>query len=204
MDILLFGAGERLGRRVLEYARADGHDVTAFVGKRDSVPSDVQKVVGTVLDADAVADAMQGRDIVCSTLGSDADSDPATIADGTANIVTAMEAASVDRLVAVGSAAVLQATPSLLRLETPEFPDQLRPLARAHREAYERLRTSSLSWTLVCPPSIPDGIVTRHYRIATDYLPDGGQSVSVGDIASFVYEEVVDGRHLEERVGIAY
>jgi putative NADH-flavin reductase len=204
MDILLFGADGRLGSRVLEQARADGHDVTAFVREPDGVPADVPTVVGTALDADAVADAVRGQDVVCSTLGSDCDSDPSVITEGTTNVVSAMEAATVGRLVAVGSAAILQATPALLRLETPEFPDQLRPLATAHREAYERLRTSSLSWTLVCPPSMPDGIVTRHFRTTTDYLPDGGQSISLGDIASFVYQEVVDGRHLGKRVGIAY
>lgn len=204
MEILLFGADGRVGSHVLEHARADGHDVTAFVREADGVPPDVRAVLGDVRDSAAVADAIRGQDVVCSAIGPDDDAEPSVVDDGMANIVEAMEASSVDRLVAVGSDGVLQATPSHLRLDTPEYPDRLRPLATAHRRAYDHIRDSSLDWTLVCPPSMPDGKVTRHYRTATDYLPDGGQSISVGDIATFVYEEVVGGTHRGERVGIAY
>lgn len=204
MEILLFGAGGRVGSHVLESAQTDGHDVTAFVRAADRVPPGVPTIRGDVRDSAAVANAIRGQDVVCSTIGPDNDDEPSVVEDGMTNIVAAMEASSVDRLVAVGSDGVLQATPSLLRLDTPEYPDRMRPLATAHRQAYDRVRDSSLDWTLVCPPSMPDGKVTRHYRTATDYLPDGGQSISVGDIATFVYEEVVGGTHLGKRVGIAY
>jgi putative NADH-flavin reductase len=80
----------------------------------------------------------------------------------------------------------------------------MRPLAEAHYRAFEVVRASSLDWTLVCPPLMPDGAVTNHYRTATNYLPDGGQSIRVGDIAAFVYEELLAADHVGERVGIAY
>ncbi|MFC7251167.1 NAD(P)-dependent oxidoreductase [Halomicroarcula sp. GCM10025324] len=204
MHILLFGASGRVGSRVLQQARSEGHDVTAFVRDAEEVPPDVPTVVGDVRDVDAVGDAVPGHDAVCSALGPDNDDCVPVLEAGMVNIVEAMEAASVERLVAVGADGILQATPARLRLETQEFPDTMRALANAHYRAFEAVRSSSLAWTLVCPPLMPDGQVTNHYRTATDYLPDGGQSISVGDIATFVYRELVSNDHVGERVGIAY
>ena len=202
MDLLVFGAGGRVGRRLCAYAHSDGHHVTAFVRRTDTAPPDTAVVEGDVTDAAAVADAVAEHDAVCSALGPDAD--PGVLATGIGNIVDAMEAAGVGRLVAVAAAGILQATPTRLRLETVEFPERLKPVATAHRAVYDRLRVSSLSWTLVCPPRMPDGAPTSHYRTAVDYLPEGGQSVSTGDVAAFISDTVAGGTHDRERVGIAY
>ncbi|MFC6864662.1 NAD(P)-dependent oxidoreductase [Halomicroarcula sp. GCM10025817] len=204
MHILLFGATGRVGSEVLDRARSRGHDVTAFVRDRRSVPADVSTVVGDVLDIEAVMEAVPGHDTVCSALGPGEDDDVSVVDEGLANVVQAMERAAVDRLVAVGADGILQATPARLRLETQEFPDEMRPLAEAHYRAFKTVRESALDWTLVCPPLMPDGAMTNHYRTATNYLPDGGQSIRVGDIAAFVYEELLADEHVRERVGIAY
>jgi putative NADH-flavin reductase len=204
MNLLLFGATGRAGRHVLDHALADDHQVTAFVRDPSGLPPGVSAIEGDVTDADAVAAAISGHDAVVSALGPDDGDDMAALTDGLGNIVDAMEAADVDRLVAVGAAGILQATPQHLRLDTPEFPVRLRDLAAAHRTVYERLSESVLDWTLVCPPFMPDGAPTNHYRTETAYLPDGGQSVSAGDVAACVYEILRSDSHHRERVGIAY
>lgn len=204
METLVFGASGRVGRRLCERARSDGHSVTAFVRTAESAPAGVDVVEGDVTDADAVAAAIGEQDAVCSALGPDDDEDTSAVTDGIGHIVTAMEASGVDRLVAVSAAGILQATPHRLRLELPEFPTELAPIAAAHETVYERLRESELDWTLVCPPQMPDGASTNHYQTAVDYLPDGGQSVTTGDVAAFVYDTLVEGTHIRERVGIAY
>jgi len=203
MELLVFGASGCVGRRLCEYALTDGHSVTAFVRDAARAPPDVAVVEGDVTDADAVADAVGGQDAVCSALGPD-DGDFAALDTGVDNLLSAMADSDVDRLVAVGAAGILQATPGRLRLDTTEFPDSLRPLAAAHWSIYDRLRETSLDWTLVCPPRMPDGPPTNHYRTAVGYLPDGGQSVSAGDVATLVYETAENGRYSRERVGIAY
>jgi len=204
MNLLVFGASGRVGRRLCAYAHSDGHSVTAFVRDADRAPQNTAALEGDVTDTDAVGDAVAGHDAVCSAFGPDAGGDPSVLSEGLGNIAAAMEATGVDRLVAVAAAGILQATPTRLRLETVEFPERLKPIAAAHRAAYDRLRDSSLSWTLVCPPRMPDGAPTNHYRTAVDYLPEGGQSVSTGDVAAFVSETVAGGTHARERVGIAY
>jgi putative NADH-flavin reductase len=203
MELLVFGASGRVGRQVCAYAHSDGHSVTAFVRDAARAPEDVAIVEGDVTDADAVVAAVQGTDAVCSALGPDGP-DLSVLVDGIDNIVTAMESAGVDRLVAVAAAGILQATPGRLRLDTAEFPKKLRQVAAAHREVYDRLRDSLLDWTLACPPRMPDGTPTNHFRTAVDYLPEGGQSISTGDVATFVYDAITNDRYLRERVGLAY
>lgn len=204
MNVLVFGASGRLGRRLCACARRDGHSVTAFVRDAGTAPANTAVHEGEVTDADDVAAAVDGHDAVCSAVGPDADGDSAVLAQAMRNVVTEMETVGVDRLVAVAAAGILQATPTRLRLETDGFSERLLTVARAHREAYETLRSSSLTWTLVCPPSMPDGGPTNHYRTAVDYLPDGGQSISTGDVAAFVTEAVANGTYGCQRVGIAY
>ncbi|WP_262180500.1 NAD(P)-dependent oxidoreductase [Haloarcula laminariae] len=204
MELLVFGAGGRVGQRLCGCAVSDGHGITAFVRDAARAPDGVSVVEGDVTDPGAVADAVGGHDAVCSALGPTDGADLALFDTGIENLVAAMEASGVERLVAVAAAGILQATPGRLRLDMAGFPETERPLAAAHRAVYDRLRESALDWTLVCPPRMPDGPPTNHYRIAVDYLPEGGQSVSTGDVARLVYEAAVDGRHRRERVGIAY
>jgi len=204
MELIVFGANGRVGRRLCEYARTDGHGVTAFVRDAERAPEGVSVVEGTVTDPETVAAAISGKDAVCSALGPGSDGDVSVLETGIENLVTAMEDSNVQRLVAVAAAGILQATPGRLRLDVDDFPTALGPLAAVHRAVYDRLQSSALDWTLVCPPRMPDGPPTNHYRTAVDYLPEGGQSVSTGDVATLVYDAVVDGRYVRQRVGIAY
>ncbi|MBX0325946.1 NAD(P)H-binding protein [Halomicroarcula sp. F13] len=204
MDILVFGASGRVGRRICDYASNDGHAVTAFVRDTATAPAGSRVVEGDVTDAEAVAAAVPGHDAVCLAIGPDEGETPTVLSVGVENVLAAMAANGVDRLVTVAAAGILQATPNRLRLDTPEFPDHLRQIATAHHDVYERLQASTVDWTLVCPPQMPEGTPTNHYRTAVDYLPDGGQSVSTGDVAAFLYETLVENRHRRERVGIAY
>lgn len=202
--MLVFGASGRVGRRVCATAASDGHSVTAFVRDTTRAPDGVSVIEGDVTDSEAVAAAVSGQEAVCSALGPGDGGEFAALDTGVENLVAAMEANGVERLVAVGAAGILQATPGRLRLDRDDFPAGMRSLADAHRTVYDRLQPSELDWTLVCPPRMPDGPPTNHYRTAVDYLPEGGQSVSTGDVAAFIYDAVVNGRYSRKRVGIAY
>ena len=200
MKLLVFGASGAVGRRLCRYAVSDGHAVTAFVRDRAAAPSGVAAVAGDVTDTEAVDATVADADAVYGALGTDDGVTPTRVD----SVVTSMERHAVDRLVAVATAGILQATPSRLRLDTVEFPDRLDAVASAHNAVYARLRESALDWTLACPPQMPDGPPTNHYRVTVDYLPDGGQSISTGDVAAFCYGALVDRTHLGERVGLAY
>jgi len=204
MDFLVFSAGGRVSHQLCEAVRSDGHSVTVCVPPRARAPPEVSVVEGDLTDTDTVAAAIADRDVVCSTLGMASDTAGTRLTDGLKRIVSTMENTGVDRFVSVAAAGILQATPTRLRLDTVEFPQELEAIASAHKAVYDRLRRSTLDWTMVCPPQMSEGVPTNHYRTTVDYLPDGGQSISTGDVAAFVYQVAVHGHHIGERVGISY
>jgi putative NADH-flavin reductase len=206
--ITLFGATGRTGRRVAEYALADGHDVTAFV--RDPArlamsDARLHLAVGDVLDPVPVAAAIEGSDAVISTLGGAGLADPGhTLSAGMRNVVAGMRVGGVARVLAVAGSGVLDAAEGGLRGEAPGFPAIFRPINAEHMGTWRALRESGLRWTLVCCPDLVDGERTGRFRREPDRLPAGGSRISVEDTAAFLVEQVASSEFLERRVGIAY
>lgn len=208
MRVLVCGVGNPVGRRLVDHALADDHAVRVLGRSLDGLDphENLDPVRGSVCDERRVAGAVRGCDAVLSAVGAGAPAGGRAdrVAAGTRNLVDAMRAAGVRRIVAVGSAAVLPGANGGPRLSEPGFPPHRRAAAERHRQAYDALRTSGLRWTLVCPPDAPTGPRTDRYRTAVDRLPPGGRWVTTGDVAAFAYRALVDGDHVEERVGIAY
>ena len=208
MRITLFGATGRTGRRVAEYALADGHDVVAFV--RDPArlalsDARLHLAVGDVLDPTTVAVAIEGSDAVVSTLGGAGLDDPGhTLSGGMRNVVAGMRAGGVERVLAVAGSGVLDAPEGGLRGEAANFPAIFRAINAEHMGTWRALRESGLRWTLVCCPDLVDGERTGNFRREPDRLPAGGTRISVEDAALFLLEQIPSSEFVERRVGIAY
>jgi len=204
--IAIFGATGRTGRRLVEAALGAGHSVRALVrdaGRLDARPG-LSVIEGDVLDADAVARTVDGCDGALAALGGGNTAEPGTTrSQGIANIVAALEARGGGRIVAVGGGGVLDSTTGPgLRSEQPTFPAVFRRVTAEHRAAWERLRASSLDWTYVCPPDIPDADATGVYRTAADTMPERPKALPTGDLAAFMVKEYVEGGFIGHRVGI--
>lgn len=208
MRITLFGATGRTGRRVAEYALADGFDVVAYV--RDPARlalSDprLHLAVGDALDPVAVAAAIAGSDAVVSTLGGAGLADPGTILSrGMTHIVQGMRDGGVARVLAVAGSGVLDAPDGGLRGEAPGFPAIFRAVNAEHMGTWRALRESEHSWTLVCCPDLVDGERTGRFRREPDRMPAGGTRISVEDTAAFLLEQIGATELVGRRVGIAY
>jgi putative NADH-flavin reductase len=206
--ITLFGATGRTGRRVVEYALAEGHDVTAYVrdpARLATSDARLHVAVGDVLDAGSVAEAVEGSDAVISTLGGAGLADPGhTLSGGMRNVVAGMRAGGVSRVLAVAGSGVLDTPEGGLRGEAPGFPAIFRPINAEHMGTWRALRESGLRWTLVCCPDLVDGERTGRFRREPDRLPAGGSRISVEDTAGFLLEQLSSTEFLERRVGIAY
>jgi uncharacterized protein YbjT (DUF2867 family) len=140
---LVVGAHHGTGALVVEAARAAGVHVDAFVGD--------------VLDHDAVLRALSGHDAVISLLGPRADSPVDVCSRGTANIVGAMTATGVSRLVVV-TGAMIGHDPVHLGLLYRTIQHFLPHELLDDRRASEAIvRDSDLQWTIVRPPRLTDG-----------------------------------------------
>jgi nucleoside-diphosphate-sugar epimerase len=186
MKIVAFGANGQTGRLLVRQALDDGHDVVAVTRNPVSFPvSDARlHVVGAdVHDASALRSVVDGADAVVSTLGVPMSAHHIDVySTGATNIVAAMRATGIRRLVVVSSTAVdhypgRTGTPCALRLIEPLLKKTLGKTTYDDQRRMEAIvGDSGLDVTIVRPSGLFD--LSR----VTDYV--AGQVDPIGAFTS--------------------
>lgn len=209
LTIALLGATGRTGRRLVEYALAEGHAVRALA--RDPAALDalahprLTVHAGDALDPRAVDALVAGADAVASALGGGTLTDPGTARSGGARrAADAMARHGVARFVGVAGGGILDLPGVGLRNERPDYPAVFRQVTREHLATWIALRDTPLAWTLACTGDIVPGARTGEYRVLPDLMPEGGRRISVEDLADFLLRELTETRFPRRRVGVAY
>jgi putative NADH-flavin reductase len=196
IGVVVFGAGGRTGRLVVEEALRAGHVVTAAArGPLD--PGDrpgLRTVRVDVRDVDAVAAVVAGQDAVVCAVGPSGRTADGLYSSAARSMVAGMSVTGVDRLVAVTSSGV--------RLDDPHHPWWYRLLARTvMRETYgdmrrmeEIVRASGVDFTFVRPARLVDEPATGTVRIVDGANPPHGLRVTRADLARFVVDELTARR----------
>jgi uncharacterized protein YbjT (DUF2867 family) len=204
MNIALFGATGRTGRRVLERCLARGDRVRALVsdaGRLAPRPG-LETFVGDARDRAAVARAVGGSDAAVCCLGLRDITQPTTeFSDAVRAIVEAARATGVRRIVAIASAGVLPDARGGLRNEHGT-PPALLNVAAEHTRNLRTLERSGLDWTLMCPIDLVDDIPAGNARYALDDLPQGSGQTGYDDLAQTIVAMLDDSRTFGRRVGI--
>ncbi len=205
--ILILGANGRVGRKLVEYAAQSGFQVTALV--RDASRFEPGHLVKQVVEGDATDPAvldriLPGQRAVLAAIGTrDIDQDVTVMTDMARNLIPAMKAHGVWRLVAVAGAGILQDAPDHLRMEHPSFPRMFRKVSEDHYRTWQLLQASDLKWTLACPPFVPDGPFTGQYETRGDYPPHAARQIYASDLADWMVKEMMNEQYLRARVGIS-
>jgi putative NADH-flavin reductase len=209
MRILIFGATGGTGRRLVQQALERHHSVTAFV--RDPVKLSIQHpslqvFQGDIQRADTIHAAIPGHEAVLSALGIRSLRPNTLLSDAAQEIVRAMEANGVRRLLWESSLGVGETRGQL----GPLYNWVLIPLLLRHvfadKERQEQiLRSSSLDWTIVQPASLTNGPRTSTYRVgqracAGRLFP----RISRADVAHFMLEELTTRARVRQTVAICY
>jgi uncharacterized protein YbjT (DUF2867 family) len=158
MHILVFGATGGTGRSFLRQALDRGHALTAFVrdpGKLDFAHEHLSVRTGDVLDADSTAAAFSPDiDAVVVTIGLYHRKPMTMISEGTRNIVAAMQAADIKRIVVITSLGCgdSKGQGSLI----PRLFQKLSlPEVIADKDRQEAVvREAGLDWTFIRPPRL--------------------------------------------------
>ncbi|MFF0449787.1 NAD(P)-dependent oxidoreductase [Streptomyces sp. NPDC004609] len=212
-DIIVFGAGGRVGRAVLAEAVARGHGVTAVVRDPAKYPdlgegrAGVGVVRGDATDAESVARLAPGhRAAVNASARLDVPSEEFFV--GTAQaLVSGLTTAGVGRFLAVGIAATLETSPGVRFMDAPDFPEPHRVFSQGHAAEWEALRETAgaLDWLMVCPPVEldPQAPRTGRYRTAEGRIIDGGGHVSHADLAIALLDEIDSPRHRRIQLAVA-
>ncbi|ADE04243.1 MULTISPECIES: NAD(P)-dependent oxidoreductase [Haloferax] len=212
MNVLLLGASGRIGTRIANELLNRGHAVTGVSrsGEIDGVDDpDFSAVAGDATDADQIARLAAGHDAVASALGPSDDESPEVLVEMLDAVVDGMRRASVDRLVWTGGAGILNVGPDTRLIDSPEFPEEWKPVASAAIEAYGLLEDADdLEWTYVAPAAfIEPGERTGEFRTARGELvadEDGESRISMEDFAIAFADELESGDAVHEQLAVGY
>jgi putative NADH-flavin reductase len=202
MRVLVLGATGGIGKFVLEFATARGHEVTAFVRspQKIALKSERLRVVpGDLLHADQLAQVLPGHDVVLSAFG------PATLRRVTTRgefgvaLAAAMEGSGVRRALVVSSGLLFEEQNAIGKLLRGTLFRNLLPDMTALEAAMEK---DALEWTIVRPPRLTNGPLTKSYSVADGRLPKG-MTVSRACVADFMIKEAERPAHVRQIVGLS-
>jgi len=207
MQLTIFGASGKTGRRLVEQALGAGHTVTAVTRRPASIPPRAGlSVVGADV-ADTVDATIAGSEAVLSALGVSYSRKPISVySQGATNIIAAMHRHGVKRLVVVSSAPL---DPAYRASDSFFFTRVLEPLfmRRPGRTTYDDMRqmeslvrASDLDWTIIRSCWLFDAAAVTDYRLAEHSA--GGMSTARADLAASMLAQLADDRFVRRVVGV--
>ncbi|MCA6092285.1 NAD(P)H-binding protein [Streptomyces sp. SCA3-4] len=209
-DIIIFGAGGRVGRAAVAEAVSRGHRVTAVVRDpakhQDLSGAQVTVVQGDVTDPQSVAALAAGHGAALNaSVRLDVGSEEFFTAAASA-LIQGLAAAGVRRLVTLGIATTLETSPGVRIMDGPEFPEAWRAFAQGHVAEYELLSAAGpgLDWLMIVPPLDlnADAESTGGYRMAIGTVLDGPGRISHPDLAIAVLDEIETARHSRVQLAV--
>jgi len=221
MRLAIFGPTGGTGRRLVERAVAEGHEVTAFVRNPSRITSRHERlriVVGDAFDPTAVREAVAGNEAVICVLGSRQPSNPlfprrpgdpnGVTSAGSENIIAAMKEHGLRRFVCQTAWGVGESR------QDPGFAGAffmnvlVPPLLRdeyADKEAQEKVvAESDLDWIIVRPMILTNGPWTNDYRANPDLKPGRRPYISRADVADFLLKQLTDDTFVRKTPAIGY
>ena len=207
MRIIIFGGTGSVGQLLVQQAIAEDYLVTAFVRNPAKVSFKHQNLIlaqGDVMDASSVDKAIPGHDVVFCVLG--AGSKGIIRAEGTRNIIRAMEKSGVKRLICQSSLGVGDSQGNLnFFWRHIMFGILLRKAYADHEQQEKYVMESNLNWTITRPAAFTDGPRTQNYRHGFDANAKGiTLKISRADVADFLLRQVTSNTYLKKTPGQSY
>jgi putative NADH-flavin reductase len=208
--LLIVGSTGGTGRQLVAQALERGHEVTALArnpAALDITHPRLRIVCGNVLDVASVDEAMRGQDAVISALGHKKFFPPNRIlSEGTRNLVRAMEAQGVGRLVCetslgLGNAAGRMGLGYTLFVIPVILPSYFWDKTRQERVVAE----SRVNWIMVRPGALTNGARRGQYRHGWNigsFL--WTVRISRADVADFMLNQLTDDTYLRSAAGVCW
>jgi putative NADH-flavin reductase len=209
MKLIIFGPTGSTGRQVVTQALEQGHDVTAFARspeKLDQKHEKLRVIKGDVLDLDSVERAIHGQDVVLCTLGQPFTDKSNLRANGTKNIIRAMEKTGVKRFICQSSHGVGDSSDTLpFLMKYLIVPFILRRAFADHEIQENYIKESQLDWIIARPAALTDGEHTGSYQHG--FTADNKTvtfKISRADTADFMLKQLDDNNYLHRTPSISY
>ena len=209
MNIVIFGASGATGHELVKQALGRGHRVTAFVrnpSKLIITHANLNVIQGNVIDYSVVEKAIKGNDAALSALGA---SSPfkfdKSVVDGMSNIIKAMEANNVSRLIYMSFVGVTE-TRNTAGFVIKHIAPRLLSTEIAGHEAREAIiKQSNLDWTIVRAPTLTNGKHLSKIRSGEGISSKGFTvTISRSDVADFMVRQLADKAFVRKAPSVMY
>lgn len=204
-NVTVFGGTGETGLLVIKKALSKGYGVTAYARSPSKITFEhynLDVIEGELDDYNKVKKAVQATNAVISVLGPKAKTKELMVAQGTKNIVSAMEQTRVKRLIAT-------ATPTF-KVKEDEFQlsfalsdlvvkNLFKNTYREILETGKAITKSDLDWTLVRLPMLSSKPATGGVNVG--HTGDGNVrffSLSKEDLANFLLVQVEDRTYIKK------
>ena len=208
--ITIFGANGATGRLVVRQSLAAGHEVTAVTRNPEQFPvrgAGLAIVGADVADEAATARAIEGADVVLSSVGVPFTRGPITVySTAAATIIAGMVRHGVKRLAVVSSTAVepharAEGGFMLNRVMQPLIAKTIGKTTYSDMREMERLvRESGVDWTIIRPSGLFDADVVTDYRVGDGQLD--GVFTSRADLADLLARQAAEDRFVGKTIEI--
>ena len=208
--VLIVGATGGTGRQLVSQALELGYAVTAFVRDPSKLRVEHPRLTvatGDVLDYASLEAAMRGQDAVLSALGHKRYYPPNRIlSKGTSNVLRAMEAHRVPRIVCQTSLGIGDSAGRMGLYYTLIVIPVVVPFYFWDKTRQERaIARSGLEWIIVRPGALTNGEKRDQIRDGRDvgsYLRT--VRISRADVAHFMLSQLQSDTYLRTAVGVAW
>lgn len=206
MKVAVVCANGKAGKLIVKEAVERGLDVTAVVrGENQTVAKNVlQKDL-----FDLTAEDLESFDVVVDAFGAWTE-DTLPLHGTSLRHLCDVLSGKQTRLLVVGGAGSLYVNQehTMVVSDTPDFPAEYLPLAKAQGKALAELRErKDVRWTFISPAGDfqAEGERTGEYILAGEELTvnDRGESIiSYADYAIAMVDEITKGNHIQERISV--
>lgn len=207
MNVIVFGATGSVGRLAVAELLNAGHRVTAFARHPEKLEAqpNLSCIAGDAAEAEVVAGAMAGHDAVVITLGAGMSRNSLIRSQGTMNVILAMQAHGVRRLICQSTLGAHESWSNLnFFWKRIMFGALLRPVFKDHELQESLVRASGLDWTIVRPGAFTDAPASGRFK---ENFPPSERRLTLkiarADIAGFLARQVADLTYLKRSVAIS-
>lgn len=204
MKIGIIGASGKVGQLVLKEALDRGHQVTAIVRNASKITNTEVEVIEKDIH-DLTTKDIASFEVVVNAFGAPLGDSEGHINAGR-HLIDILKG-TYTRAIIVGGAGSLYIDDAhtVQLIDTPEFPDIVKPTASGQGQNLKELRNSEgITWTFLSPAAEfdPEGVRTGHYQSGKDQLivnSEGNSYISYADYAVALVDEIENPQHINER-----
>ncbi|MFB0611160.1 NAD(P)-dependent oxidoreductase [Aurantiacibacter poecillastricola] len=204
MEVAVLGASGKGGSEIVKELAARGHTVLGIARNPDRIPKleGVTAREGDATKPDELSPMLKGMDAVISAIHFNVDCD---------TLLRAVKDSGVDRLLVMGGAASLLGPDGVRLYDSPNFPDDIKPVVKPAIDFLEDLRKEKeLDWTFFSPAMLIFEGERRgpgSFRLGGDELvtdEEGASKISYADYAIAMVDELEQHRHSRARFTAGY